>query len=196
MNDEGLDRVVASQSFLRDGWFRRLPPFSVNIVRALVQHAHLARADLVVLLTQDLGELVDFSSDIWEKPHQWTEDEIAELDAEMGLIRTSEELVGLAQAQIRDDAERLVTKKQQFEKDQRTLGLAPAHSVEALLNFMIACGLVIIDSFEQMSLGRSARLPAEVLDLTPEQIEQEDQLRWVDIYQAQVGRICYVWGHR
>lgn len=69
----------------------------------------------------------------------------------------------------------------------QALGIAPVRTMADVLQYMIACGVVIERTKGEdvvYDLNPDGELPAEVLPLSDEDRAKEDSLRWQDVHEA------------
>lgn len=69
----------------------------------------------------------------------------------------------------------------------RALGIAPVRTMAAVLQYMIACGVVIERTEGEnvvYDLNPDVKLPSEVLPLSDEDRAKEDSLRWQGVHEA------------
>lgn len=130
MSDDTFDATTLAETLFRKEWLARLPHIAVNLFGEIAITPNILSVELDNRFRD--GEVFPrgLESTVWEEPEPWTDQEVADQDAEWGERRERSEYEGAGAREMREDSQRLEFKKLRFEHDQKALGLQPGHTVE------------------------------------------------------------------
>lgn len=183
MTDRHHDEAAASvfsDTLHGKGWGRALPPATVVLLGEIALGGLNTRTLLDRRLRQDPHSPEGLASSAWDPLHAWTDEELAQLDAEFG--GPGGEPSSAAEVRAVEAAER----EKQLASMERYLaakGLPAEHTIGALLDLLIACDVVLVGTSGTLTLNANAPLPAETLPLDPEEAAVQDDLRWRHIHE-------------
>jgi hypothetical protein len=124
----------------------------------------------------------------WEELHQWTDEELQQLDSESGLWQEDSDLRSAAEV-MAEEAARREREIVAMDRYAQHLAVAPVRTMGQLLDFVTACRIVTLDSSGRYGLNPAAPLPAEVLPLTPDEAKLQDELRWDALHEQTAQEI-------
>lgn len=172
------------------GWVRYTPPASILFMGALANHGPLNKVDLgdwVRAGCRD-GER-GWDAEAWDPVKVWTDEEWqqareAEEHGPLAFGPDDPADAAGANAVEIEDRERELARSDVY---SQALGIAPVRTMADVLQYMIACGVVIERTESEdvvYDLNPDVELPAEVLPLSDEDRAKEDSLRWQDVHEA------------
>jgi hypothetical protein len=172
------------------GWMRYMPPASILIMGALANQGPLNKVDLGAWVRTGCrdGER-GWDAEGWDPVKVWTDEEWlqAKKAEEHGPFAFGpddpSDAAGANAVEI-EDRERELARNDVY---GQALGIAPVRTMAGVLQFMIACGVVIERTEGEdviYDLNPGVELPAEVLPLSDEDRAKEDSLRWQDVHEA------------
>lgn len=172
------------------GWSRWMPHSATILIGTMGLHDQPMTMDEIVAdrgfgspLVEDKG----WDTEAWEPLELHTEESLAELREQFrdDDNRTADEINAEEAAQ----REQWRTRLDELAQD---LGVAPLTSMRDLLNYMVACKVVLTSTeggITRYALNPTPPLPTEVLALTPEEVAEDDHLRWTHMYEGPSYRI-------
>jgi hypothetical protein len=182
------------------GWMRYMPPASILIMGALANQDPLNKVDLGDWIRAGCrdGER-GWDAEAWDPVKVWTDEEwqqAREAEEQGPFAFGSDDPVDAAGA----NAVEIEDREQELARSDaysQALGIAPVRTMADVLQYMIACGVVIerTDGEDVVyDLNPDVELPAEVLPLSEEDRAQEDSLRWQDVHEATAQSIIRLFG--
>jgi hypothetical protein len=172
--------AVFSDTMFGKGWSRTLPPATVILLGEIAMGGIRRRELLDQRLRQDPHSPEGLDSSTWDPLHDWTDEELARLDDTFG--ESGEERPSAAEVRVEEAAER-EAHLANMERYLASKNLPPEHTIGALLDLLIACDVVLVDTEGLLTLNPNAPLPAETLPLASEEASAQDDLRWRHIHE-------------
>lgn len=177
-----------NEVYMRMGWLRVFPSAAVAILSPLATRGPMTAELLESELRPEMGSERGWASGAWEPLHEWTDGELEELSAQFP---------DDAETADRQDAQSVMAEEAAARRDRvkeldlyaDAVAVSPVRTLGDLLRFMIACGVLVQNDGGVIDLNPDARLPAEVLPLTPRRQADEDELRWRDLHESTSYRI-------
>lgn len=170
--------------YIEGGWGRHLPPSAILVLTPLAISSPLTLDELEAGLRRTNSEAAaGWRSPVWEPLTLWTDASLAESRAaheNTPLAATPEDPQTAAELMAEEAAHR-AARITAMDAYSTALGVAPVRTLGDLLDFMVACGLVLRQEAggdEYYSINASARLPTEVLQMSASDREEEERLRW------------------
>lgn len=174
------ERAVAGNEILfGSGWGRVLPSGAIAVILALVVDGPMTRQDLDARLRRSPNSPDGLASFAWDPLEPFTDEQLAELDETWG--SSDERQQSAAEVNVELEAERAARLEEQ-DRFRAAVGLPSDHTLGGALDLMVACGVLRSDG-DVIDLVAVPPLPSEVLPLSPEQVAEEDALRWERLYE-------------
>lgn len=170
--------AVFTRIFFDQGWMRFLSDCAHDVVAAVLRLGTPTAAELGNgLPAAGHGEPAGLDAPAWSELEPWTDDALRELRASFPQEQSRARSADEANAEDRSDRDAKVAAVDSY---ATALGVRPPRTVGDLVEFLVACQLLITGGAGHTRYGLNPHppLPAEVLPLTAEQRAAEDNLRW------------------
>ncbi|POH67797.1 MULTISPECIES: DUF6042 family protein [Cryobacterium] len=175
--------------YVQSGWQRFLPSSAIAILSYLATQGAASSAAIDEELKDDVHTADGLTSEVWEPPLEYTDEELRQLDENSEGIPLQRESSRRSAEVV--NAEALATRTRQiaeFADFSSHLGLAATETLADLLDFMAAARVIVLAN-GKYSINPVAPLPEEVLPLSESRRETEAQLRWGQLHQEMSQRI-------
>jgi hypothetical protein len=182
MDDDDAKGELFLQVYFRSGWTRSLPPSAVDLTSRLALEGPMSLHEIDESLRNRSTATWGLDSPAWEAAHVWTAEELAEPsdfddDESDSTPQTPEEATA-------EEANELARRMAELDQFAASLHVPPVRTMRQLLDFTVACELVLVDSSGGYSLNPTAPLPEEVLPLSDEESKLQDKMRWQRLHEG------------
>ncbi|QJU56258.1 DUF6042 family protein (plasmid) [Herbiconiux sp. KACC 21604] len=177
--------VLFQSVYLDSGWARILPNAAIEPAQIAVRLQGATLEQFHAELAGSPHSAEGLASDAWEPLHQYTDDELAELDEHFEgtpFASSDEERQRTAAQVMAHEAQLRVAEVAEMDRFAAHLSVAPVRTFRDLIEFMTAAGVLRLNG-GTYELNPSALLPEEVLPLSDDVRHREESLRWQRLHE-------------
>jgi hypothetical protein len=168
--------------FMQGGWARVLPLYAQAPLYAIAGNNGATRDEIHADLLERAETPGGLASAAWDPLHQWTDDELQELEDQYGNLDAPEAPTTAADLRAAEAATR-EARIADLARYAQHLGIPPIRTIADLLDLMALTEVLLLND-GVFTINPNAPLPAEVLPLSAEAAAAEDDIRWRNVHGA------------